>query len=104
MNYVVAHGICSSVDSAKVIIGSRHFVEDDEGVDCSAASEHVERLAREGKSILYIACAGKLIGLLGIVDPIREESAQVIAELKKRGIKRVVMLTGDDERTAARCG
>ena len=101
VNYVVAHGICSSVDSAKVIIGSRHFVEDDEGVDCSAASEHVERLAREGKSILYIACAGKLIGLLGIVDPIREESARVIAELKKRGIKRVVMLTGDDERTAA---
>lgn len=101
VNYVVAHGICSSVDSAKVIIGSRHFIEDDEGVDCSAASEHVERLAREGKSILYIACAGKLIGLLGIVDPIREESARVIAELKKRGIKRVVMLTGDDERTAA---
>ena len=101
VNYVVAHGICSSVDSAKVIIGSRHFVEDDEGVDCSAASEHVERLAREGKSILYIACAGELIGLLGIVDPIREESARVIAELKKRGIKRVVMLTGDDERTAA---
>lgn len=101
VNYVVAHGICSSVDSAKVIIGSRHFVEDDEGVDCSTARAHVERLAREGKSILYIACAGKLIGLLGIVDPIREESARVIAELKKRGIKRVVMLTGDDERTAA---
>jgi cation transport ATPase len=88
VNYVVAHGICSSVDSAKVIIGSRHFIEDDEGVDCSAASEHVERLAREGKSILYIACAGKLIGLLGIVDPIREESARVIAEKTRHQARR----------------
>lgn len=101
VQYVVAHGICSSVDSDKVIIGSRHFVEDDEHVDCTAAAPHVERLAREGKSILYIACAGRLIGLLGIVDPVREESARVIAELRERGIRRMVMLTGDDERTAA---
>lgn len=101
VKYVVAHGICSSVDGAKVIIGSRHFVQDDEGVDCLAALPHVQRLAGEGKSILYVACAGKLIGLLGIIDPVREESASVIAQLKQRGIKRVVMLTGDDERTAA---
>ncbi|MDO4936536.1 MAG: heavy metal translocating P-type ATPase [Sutterellaceae bacterium] len=101
IKYVVAHGICSSVDGKKVVIGSRHFIADDEGVDCSAAVPHVERLAKEGKSILYMACGSRLIGILGIIDPLREEAADVIAQLKDRGIKRVVMLTGDDEKTAA---
>lgn len=101
VKYVVAHGICSSVDGQKVVIGSRHFIADDEGVDCTAAAPHVERLAKEGKSILYMACGSRLIGILGIIDPLREEAADVIAQLKERGVKRLVMLTGDDEKTAA---
>ncbi len=100
VKYVVAHGICSSVDGQKVIIGSRHFVEEDEKVDVTAGLPHVERLAAEGKSVLYMAQGGKLIGILGIVDPLRPEAKDVIRELKKRGIKRIVMLTGDDTRTA----
>ena len=100
VKYVVAHGICSSVDGEKVIIGSRHFIEEDEKVDVSAATEHVERLAEQGKSILYMALGGKLIGILGIVDPLRPESREVIAALRRRGIRRIVMLTGDDARTA----
>lgn len=100
VKYVVAHGICSSVDEEKVIIGSRHFIEEDEKVDVSAATEHVERLAEQGKSILYMALGGKLIGILGIVDPLRPESREVIAALRRRGIRRIVMLTGDDARTA----
>ena len=100
VNYIVAHGICSSVDGQKVIIGSRHFVEEDEKVDVSSAQDAVERLAAEGKSILYLAQGGRLIGVLGVVDPLRRESRKVIEELRKRGIKRIVMLTGDDERTA----
>ena len=100
VKYVVAHGICSSVDGQKVIIGSRHFVEEDEKVDVTAGLPHVERLAAEGKSVLYMAHGGKLIGILGIVDPLRPEAKDVIRELKKRGIKRIVMLTGDDTRTA----
>ena len=100
VKYVVAHGICSSVDGQKVIIGSRHFVEEDEKVDVTAGLPHVERLAAEGKSVLYMAQGGKLIGILGIVDPLRPEAKDVICELKKRGIKRIVMLTGDDTRTA----
>ena len=100
VKYVVAHGICSSVDGEKVIIGSRHFVEEDEKVDVSAASEHVERLAEQGKSVLYMALGGKLVGILGIVDPLRPESREVIAQLRRRGIRRIVMLTGDDARTA----
>ncbi len=101
VRYIVAHGICSSVAGEKVVIGSRHFVEDDEGVDCSAAAAIVERLSREGKSILYMARAGVLAGVLGVRDPVRAEARQVVEDLKARGIGRIVMLTGDDQKTAA---
>lgn len=100
VQYVVAHGICSAVDGHKVVLGSRHFIEDDEGVDTSGAARDVQRLTGEGKTVLYMACANRLIGVLGIEDPIRPEAVEVIAELKRRG-KHIVMLTGDDERTAA---
>ena len=100
VKYVVAHGICSKVDGETVLLGSRHFIEDDEGVSCAPALAHVERLAAQGKTILYVALSGRLIGVLGIEDPIREEAAGVIEALHARG-KKVVMLTGDDERTAA---
>lgn len=100
VKYVVAHGICSKVDGETVLLGSRHFIEDDEGVSCEAARPHVERLASQGKTILYVALSGRLIGVLGIEDPIRDEAEGVIKALHARG-KKVVMLTGDDERTAA---
>lgn len=100
IDYVVAHGIASSVEGARVLLGSRHFVEEDEGVSVAVGHEAAERLAREGKSILYLAVGGKLAGLLGIEDPVRAEAKAVIAALHERGVKEVWMLTGDDERTA----
>ncbi len=99
VDYVVAHGICSKIDGQRVILGSRHFVEDDEKVDCSIAADQIKRLANEGKTVLFVAWSGRLIGLLGIEDPVRPEAADVIKKLRERG-KRIVMLTGDDERTA----
>lgn len=100
IDYVVAHGIASAVEGERVLLGSRHFVEEDEGISVAVAHEAAERLAREGKSILYLAVGGRLAGLLGIEDPIREEAKSVIAALHERGVKEVWMLTGDDERTA----
>lgn len=100
IDYVVAHGIASSVEGARVLLGSRHFVEEDEGVSVAVGHEAAERLAREGKSILYLAVGGKLAGLLGIEDPVRAEAKAVIAALHERDVKEVWMLTGDDERTA----
>lgn len=100
IDYVVAHGIASSVEGERVVLGSRHFVEEDEGISVEIGHEAAERLAREGKSILYLAVGGRLAGLLGIEDPIREEAKSVIAALHERGVKEVWMLTGDDERTA----
>ena len=100
IDYVVAHGIASAVEGERVLLGSRHFVEEDEGISVAVAHEAAERLAREGKSILYLAVGGRLAGLLGIEDPIRAEAKAVIAALHERGVKEVWMLTGDDERTA----
>lgn len=101
VEYVVAHGICSTVDGERVILGSRHFVEEDERVDCSTkeARAAIDRLTGEGKTVLFVASGGRLIGLLGIEDLVRPEAPSVIRALKARGMH-VVMLTGDDEPTA----
>ncbi len=101
VKYVVAHGIRSRVEGRDIILGSRHFVEEDENVDVSVMTDDIIRLSDPGKSILYMAHAGKLIGIFGVEDPPKENAVDVIRELKGLGIKKVVMLTGDDPRTAA---
>lgn len=101
IDYIVAHGIASSLGGQRVVLGSRHFVQEDEGVDVSAAADQRERLAADGLSILYLAVGGRLVGLLGVEDPVRKESAETIRMLRSIGIKRIVMLTGDDQKTAA---
>ncbi|WP_295478102.1 heavy metal translocating P-type ATPase [uncultured Sutterella sp.] len=101
VRYVVAHGICSAVGGRKCFLGSRHFVGEDEGIDLHVAQPVVDRLAQEGKSILYLAVGGRLAGVLGIEDPVRPEAAAAVKALRERGIKRILMLTGDDNRTAA---
>ena len=100
VKYVVGHGICTELNGEKVLIGSRHYIEEDEGVDCSGAEEEIERIASKGHTVLYLSRNGKLEGLIGIEDPIRKESAEVIEELRNLGIQNIVMLTGDGPRTA----
>ena len=100
VEYIVAHGISSAVDGKKAVIGSHHFIFDDE--HCTVAEEYrgrFENLPPEC-SHLYMAIEGKLAAVICIHDPLREEVAGVIAELKELGIKKVVMMTGDSERTA----
>ena len=100
VRYIAAHGICSAVRGEKVVLGSRHFIEDDEGVDVTPADAAVAALADQGKSILYMAVGGRIAGVIGIEDPVREEARETIARLRERGIRKIVMLTGDGERTA----
>lgn len=100
VKYVVGHGICTELNGEKVLIGSRHYIEEDEGVDCSGAEEEIESIASKGHTVLYLSRNGKLEGLIGIEDPIRQESAEVIEELRNLGIQNIVMLTGDGPRTA----
>ena len=101
VNYIVAHGISSEIDDRKVVIGSYHFIFEDEKctVDDSARAEF-ENLP-EGYSHLYMAIDGKLVAVICIEDPLREEAADAIRQLKEAGITKVVMMTGDSERTAA---
>lgn len=100
VKYVVGHGICTELNGEKVLIGSRHYIEEDERVDCSGAEEKIESIASKGHTVLYLSRNGKLEGLIGIEDPIRQESAEVIEELRNLGIQNIVMLTGDGPRTA----
>lgn len=101
VQYIVGHGICSRLNGEQVLIGSRHYVEEDEKVEVGFAQKEIDRIANEGHTVLYLAIDGKLVGLLGIEDPLRPESKAVIEKLRDIGIKHIVMITGDGPRTAA---
>lgn len=102
VDYVVAHGIASFWNSKRVLIGSEHFVLEDEKIPLDGARQaEVERRTSGGLSALYLAMDGQVIGVLFIEDTIREDAAAVVAALKADGIKRVIMLTGDATATAA---
>ena len=101
VEYIVGHGIASKLRGQHLVIGSRHFVEEDEGVSCAFAQNQIEAIASKGHSVLYLAMGQKLIGLIGIEDPLRDESKYVIARLRQMGIPHIVMITGDGEKTAA---
>lgn len=101
VEYIVAHGIASYINERKVVIGSHHFIFEDEA--CSIDETDLERFNHlpEDCSHLYLAIDRQLVAVICIQDPLREEAEAVINTLKKSGIKKVVMMTGDSERTAA---
>ncbi|MBB4199311.1 heavy metal translocating P-type ATPase [Rhodoblastus sphagnicola] len=101
VQFIVAHGVASEVNGQRVVVGSRHFVEDHEGVDVSAQSEVVERLYLEGKTLLFIGFGGRLLGLLALKDSLRSNAADTIARLRRSGVRRILMLTGDHRDRAA---
>ena len=100
VEYVLAHGIASRLQGKRIVVGSRHFIHEDERVDLSAGEPHIEAFARLGHSVLYVAVGGELAGLIAIHDPMRQDARQFVTALKDSGIKKVVMLTGDNEATA----
>ncbi|MBQ3060431.1 MAG: heavy metal translocating P-type ATPase [Desulfovibrio sp.] len=100
VEYVVAHGVASSLYGKKLRVGSRHYIEHDEGVDISPLEEAICTQSALGRSLLYLAEEGRIAGMVAIDDPIRPEAAEVVAAMRGLGFKRVLMLTGDDERTA----
>ncbi|MCR5541743.1 MAG: heavy metal translocating P-type ATPase [Ruminococcus sp.] len=98
VEYVVAHGIASSVQGVKVVLGSYHFVFEDE--NCTLPeNEKFDDLPDE-YSHLFLAVGGELAAVICIEDPIREEAKEVLSQLKDLGISKIVMMTGDSERTA----
>ena len=97
VKYIVAHGIATEYDGKRAVIGSKHFVIDDEKVKVTKTQE--KKIAKKAAehSVVYLAIDGKLEGLICIDDPVREEAKYVIEELKQLGIENVIMLTGDSE-------
>lgn len=101
VEYIVAHGISSIVQGKKVIIGSHHFVFEDEKCSVPVGMEDIfENLPKE-YSILYLALEGELAAAICVSDPVRDEASDVIAKLRDKGFSKIVMMTGDSERTAA---
>lgn len=102
VEYVVAHGIASSLEGKRVVIGSRHFVVEDEGVCVSPEQDRLIEGQTAGLSSLYLAVDGELVGVLAIADPIKPSVPAAIARLRELGFSHIVMLTGDNEVAAAR--
>ena len=101
VEYIVAHGIATTIDGKRAIIGSKHFVFEDEKCRIPVGKEAVfEQLPKE-YSHLYLAVENELAGVILIEDPLREETAAVVKSLRKAGLSQIVMMTGDSERTAA---
>ena len=102
VEYIVAHGIASALDGKRVVIGSEHFVVGDEGVEIAREDRSRIAVATESLSPLYLAVDGELVGVIGVRDPLKAGVAAAIGDLRALGFERVIMLTGDNERTAAR--
>ena len=101
VEYIVAHGIASRVGGERVVIGSHHFVFEDEKCTIPAAEQQKFDALKPAYSHLYMAASGQLVGVICISDPLRPEAAAVLNGLRALGIKNTVMMTGDSERTAA---
>ena len=102
VEFIVAHGIASSWRGQRVLIGSDHFVLEDEGVPITEKQQQIALdESRKGRSVLFLSIGGELAGLLLIEDQVRADASAVVEGLRKDGVKRIVMLTGDNEESAA---
>ena len=101
VEYIVAHGIATSINGKRTVIGSYHFVFEDEKCVVPAGKEPLFESLPLYYSHLYLAIEGKLSAVICIEDPLRDEAAAVVTSLKKAGISKIVMMTGDSERTAS---
>lgn len=101
VEYVLAHGVASSINGKKLRIGSAHFIFDDEKIPLTDEAQHyIDELGETGDSILYFSEGEELAGLIAIKDFIRQDSIEAIKLLKQAGVKNIVMITGDGEKTA----
>lgn len=100
VEYIVAHGIATTIENKRTVIGSYHFVMEDEGCIIPEGKKHILEEASMEYSLLYMAIENTLAAVICIEDPLRPEAAEVVEKLRQTGIKRIVMMTGDGERAA----
>lgn len=101
VEYIVAHGIATTLCGKRVVLGSKHFVLEDENVEITEEKEKIIKEHVDKYSVIYFAVNGVLEGIICIYDPPRDEAKEVLSELRKLGIEDIVMLTGDSENAAA---
>lgn len=101
VEYILAHGIATTLDGHRTILGSKHFVNEDEGISFENAEDVIAECSGAGLSLLYFACGNELAGVIAIKDPVRDDAADFIRKLEDMDVERIIMLTGDGEETAA---
>ncbi|WP_086291062.1 heavy metal translocating P-type ATPase [Campylobacter devanensis] len=100
VTFIVAHGVKSEVGKKSVVIGSRHFLEDDECISFQEHSKEIDEILKNGDTPLFIGFDGKLLGVILLKDTIRPNSKEALKRLKKSGVKEFIMLTGDSKSKA----
>ncbi len=101
VDFIVAHGVSASVEGKPVLVGSYHFIAEDEGIDCSSAERLADTIRKEGRIPLFVARDEMLEGIIVLQDQLRPEACEVLGELRTLGLKQIVVLTGDHHDTAA---
>lgn len=101
VTFIVAHGVKSEVNGKSVVIGSRHFLEDDEGISFAPYQAQVEEILASGETPLFIGYDSQLLGVILLKDILRENSKKALARLRASGVKEIIMLTGDTKQKAA---
>ncbi len=100
VDFIVAHGVSAYVDNERVLVGSRHFIHDDEKIDCCISDETAKSMREKGETVLFVARGKTLEGVISLKDELKEESEDTLAKLKAGGIKKIIVLTGDHKETA----
>lgn len=100
VEYILAHGIASRIKENRILVGSRHFISEDNKINIRCDEPVVKDFVEKGYSILYIAMDNKLAGIIAIEDRLRNDSYEFLAGLKSTGVERIIMLTGDNNATA----
>lgn len=100
VTFIVAHGVKSEINGKAVVIGSRHFLEDDEQISFSPHQSQIQKLDESGETLLFIGYDKKLLGVIVLKDTLRDNAKEVLQRLRKSGAKELVMLTGDKESKA----
>lgn len=100
VEYILAHGIASRIKEKRILVGSRHFIAEDNKISMECVEPVIKNIADKGLSILYVAVDDKLAGIIAIEDNVREDAQRFLTMLKSSGVERIILLTGDNEAAA----
>lgn len=104
VDFIIGHGVASRVGGQVIRLGSRHYLEDDEGIPFHDEAPLIERLTAEGKALLFVSADGAPLGVIALRDRVRPEAADVLARLRRQGVREIIMITGDARAKAEAMG